>query len=129
MLFALTMSKPLIRVFIKDSNLVSYLITNGIDIGHCRYRVEESKNSGRPFPCRIYLLYHNNKLCSKKPSCYKCGKEPLSYTCNQQPNRNYCGTCKLIGHPTAAASYPLRPTQNYNITPDSIYQATPKHRK
>lgn len=101
---------PLTRLFTKDPQLVSNLITNGVHIGCCRFRVEESRNSGRPFPCRTCLLYHINKPCSKKISCYKCGKEHLSYTCNQIPNKNYCGTCKERWHRKAAASScPLRP--------------------
>ena len=115
---------PLVRVFTKDPNLASGLITNGIYIGNCRYRVEESRNSGRPFPCRICYLYHINKTCTKRPFCYKCGKDHPSYLCNQTPNKNFCATCRKVGHRTAAASCPLRPTQSFTSIPDRIYRSS-----
>jgi len=116
---------PLIRLFTADPALVSHLITNGITIGFTRYRVEESKTAGRPLPCRTCLLYHPGQPCNKTPSCYRCGEAHFSNRCNIAPNKNYCGSCKAVGHRTAASNCPLRPQQAEPITPVKIYRQPP----
>jgi len=84
---------PLLRVFTRDPNIFSYLITNGISIGYNRYKAEESRTRGRPLPCRTCLTYHAEKKCFKTPACYICEEAHQSYTCRNTPNKNYCGTC------------------------------------
>lgn len=84
---------PQVRLFTKNPNLVSYLITNGIFIGYCRYKVEKSRTMGRPVPYKICLQYHEENQCTNKRKCYKCGEQHQSYTCKVTPNKTYCGTC------------------------------------
>lgn len=60
---------PLFRLFTKDPALVIYLLTNGITIGYTRYRVGESRNTVRTFPCRHCMEYHGDYVCSNKATC------------------------------------------------------------
>lgn len=114
---------PLIRIFTQDPSLVSHLITNGITIGYCRYRVEESRTSGRPLPCRRCYKYHEDTKCREKPNCYKCGAEHHSTDCNAKPKTNYCATCRITGHRTASADCPQRPLRsNTAATNPRIYR-------
>lgn len=102
---------PLVRLFVKDSKLVSYLLTNGLTRGHTRFKIEESRTAARPFPCRTFIQCHEGQKCTNKPNCYKCDESYFSYNCKITPNKNDCATCRKLGHRTAAGECPLQPRQ------------------
>ena len=86
-----------------------------------RFKVEESRTSARPFPCKNCLKYHAEKVCTSEASCFKCGDPHPSYTCKVIPNKNFCGTCQMKGHRTAASNCPLRPRMGHPDTSEKIY--------
>lgn len=118
------MSPPhLVCLFTKDPALVSQSLTNGLPIGYIKYRVEESRSTARPLPCKICIQYYEGKSCTNKANCFKCGDSRPSYSCKNVPNKNYCASCRTQGLRTAASNCHLRSRQSKPITLVKIFRS------
>lgn len=78
-------SLPMVRLLTKDPHVVSKVITNGISIGYIRYKVGESKSTGRPTPCKTFLKYHTEKHVLN----FKCGNSHQNASRQSQINKSF----------------------------------------